>query len=141
MIAIADTSFVVAVAVETDRRHSDCIRVFKQFRYIVLPQSLLAETAFMIRKAGGNRAVIHFLRYLPVSPKFNVEPLMPADFLRTADLLERYADSRLDFVDASIAAVAERLNITRVLTLDQRDFSILRPRHIARFEILPQQSG
>jgi predicted nucleic acid-binding protein len=43
----------------------------------------------------------------------------------------------VDFVDATIAAVAERLNITRILTLDQRDFQIIRPKHSDYFEILP----
>lgn len=42
-------------------------------------------------------------------------------------LLEKYTDSRMDFVDASIADVAERLNITRVLTLDQREFAFCVP--------------
>ncbi|MFN4862237.1 MAG: VapC toxin family PIN domain ribonuclease, partial [Pseudanabaena sp.] len=45
--------------------------------------------------------------------------------------------SQLDFVDAVIVAIAERLRITRVLTLDRRDFSIMRPRHCDYFEILP----
>jgi len=35
----------------------------------------------------------------------------------------------LIFVDATIAAVAERLQIARILSLDQRDFRIIRPRH------------
>jgi predicted nucleic acid-binding protein len=34
-------------------------------------------------------------------------------------------------------AVAERYEITRILTLDRRDFEIVRPAHIAHFEILP----
>jgi predicted nucleic acid-binding protein len=34
-------------------------------------------------------------------------------------------------------AVAERLNIGRVLTLDRRDFQIMRPRHRDFFELLP----
>jgi len=52
-------------------------------------------------------------------------------------VLEKYADSQLDFVDAVIFAIAERLNITRVLPLDRRDFSIIRPKHCDYFEILP----
>ena len=56
---------------------------------------------------------------------------------KTWEILEEYADSRLDFVDATIVALAERLNITRVLTLDRRDFSIIRPAHCSYFEILP----
>jgi predicted nucleic acid-binding protein len=44
------------------------------------------------------------------------------------------ADARRDFVDALIAAIAERLNITRVLTLDRRDFQLIRPKHCPGFE-------
>ena len=59
------------------------------------------------------------------------------DLERVNQILEQYADSQLDFVDAVIVAISERLRITRVLTLDRRDFSIMRPRHCDYFEILP----
>ena len=59
------------------------------------------------------------------------------DLERVNQILEHYADSQLDFVDAVIVAIAERLRITRILTLDRRDFSIMRPRHCDYFEILP----
>ena len=36
-----------------------------------------------------------------------------------------------------IAATAERLNIKRLLTLDRRDFQLIRPRHCDSFELLP----
>lgn len=51
--------------------------------------------------------------------------------------MQQYADANLDFVDAIIAAIAERLNITRILTLDQRDFRLIRPHHCEAFDILP----
>ena len=41
------------------------------------------------------------------------------------------------FVDALIAATAERLNVKRLLTLDRRDFQLIRPRHCDGFELLP----
>ena len=47
------------------------------------------------------------------------------------------SDSKIDFMDCAVVAVAERLNISRILTVDQRDFRILRPKHIPAFEILP----
>ena len=59
------------------------------------------------------------------------------DLKRVNQILEQCADSQLDFVDAVIVAIAERLRITRILTLDRRDFSIMRPRHCDYFEILP----
>ena len=59
------------------------------------------------------------------------------DYSRSAELLKQYADASLDFVDALIAAMAERLNITRLLTLDRRDFQLIRPKHCPTFELLP----
>jgi predicted nucleic acid-binding protein len=49
-----------------------------------------------------------------------------------------YADGRIGFVDAGVAALAERLGAVRIYTLDRRDFSILRPRHTSAFEVLPE---
>ena len=59
------------------------------------------------------------------------------DLSRVHQILESYADNQLDFTDAAIVAMAERLAITRVYTLDRRDFSIIRPKHCDYFEILP----
>lgn len=134
--AIADTGFVVAVAVETEKWHQPCLKLFRQYERIYIPQSALAEIAFMLTRTGGRQATLYFLRQLSQSPYIPI-PLIAEDFQRTADILDQYADSRVDFVDASIAAVAERLNITCILTIDQRDFQILRPAHIDHFEILP----
>jgi predicted nucleic acid-binding protein len=53
-----------------------------------------------------------------------LEAPLAEDYLRSAEILRQYADANLDFVDALIAATAERLNIKRLLTLDRRDFSI-----------------
>jgi predicted nucleic acid-binding protein len=40
-------------------------------------------------------------------------------------------------VDASVVAVAERLGIGTVATLDRRHFTVVRPRHVDMFELLP----
>ena len=63
--------------------------------------------------------------------------ITPTDIERAHRVLEQYADSELDFVDSTIVAIAERRDITRILTLDRRDFSIIRPLHCEYFEIFP----
>jgi uncharacterized protein len=73
---------------------------------------------------------------LPIS-KYRLTELTPGDISRSVEILQKYADTRIDFVDASVAAVAERLDVTRILTLDQRDFSLIRPKHCDYFELLP----
>ncbi|MBC7870147.1 MAG: PIN domain-containing protein [Chitinophagaceae bacterium] len=136
--AVADTSFAVALGNKNDPDHQACRLVHQQQRLIYLPQSTLTEVLFMLRRELGSRAAADYLEHLdlPIS-KFQIIPLTSEDRIRTIQLLRTYADSRVDFVDASIAAVAERLDIRRILTLDQRDFRIIRPSHIDYFELLP----
>ncbi len=65
------------------------------------------------------------------------EQVTPDDLDRIAELVETYVDFPLGFVDASLVAIAQRLGITRILALDRRRFSGIRPRHTAAFELLP----
>jgi uncharacterized protein len=137
LIVLADTSFIVAVSIRTDRRHTECAAIYQQHPEILIPESALAEIAFMLTRAGGVHAITHFLQSLPNAKRYKIVHLINQDYDRTAEVLDKYANLRLDFVDAAIVALAERLNITRILTLDQRDFQILRPNHTQHFEILP----
>lgn len=63
--------------------------------------------------------------------------LMPRDLARMADLVKAYGDLPLGGVDASVVAVAERLGISAVATLDRRHFTVVRPRHTDTFDLLP----
>jgi hypothetical protein len=47
------------------------------------------------------------------------------------------ADFLRDVADACVIALAERLGVTRVATLDTRHFSVVRPRHVPAFTLLP----
>lgn len=73
-----------------------------------------------------------------MSPAWQLEPLQGADLARASALLDQYADLGLDFGDACIVALAERLNVRRLLTLDRRHFAAVRPRHCSALEVLPQ---
>ena len=78
----------------------------------------------------------HFLVELAASD-IRLESIHFEDLERVNEILEQYADSQLDFTDATIIALAERENINRILTLDRRDFGFVRPRHCDYFELLP----
>ncbi len=58
--------------------------------------------------------------------------------MRTAQILGIYADSGVDYVDALIVAVSERLRIRTVLTFDRRHFGLVRPLHCPAFDLLPE---
>ncbi len=57
-----------------------------------------------------------------------------------AELVRTYADLPLRAVDASIIAIAERLNLTDVATLDRRHFTAVRPRHAKPSTFSPECS-
>ena len=67
-----------------------------------------------------------------------VVDLVRADYLRVRELLARYADLNLGFVDAAVVAVVERLGERKLATLDHRHFGTIRPRHVETLELLPR---
>ena len=136
MEVIADTGFIVALTNRSDQYHEIVKKIYHQQQDILVPQTVLAEVSYFIGKKVGIKVVSAWLKGLPQS-KLTVLPLLETDILRTAEILEQYHDSRIDFVDASVMAMAERLNITKILTLDRRDFSIFRPKHCRTFILIP----
>ncbi len=56
---------------------------------------------------------------------------------RMAELVDAYLDLPLGIVDAAVIAIAERLGLKEVATLDHRHFSVVRPRHAPTFTLLP----
>ena len=136
IIPVADTGFVVALTNRTDRRHPDVTPLYQSFGEMLLPQTALVEVAYLIGRTGRIDRVCQFLRGLPAS-RFRVIALTDQDVARIADNLEENADSRIDFVDASVMAIAERYDSETILTLDRRDFSIFRPAHCPYFKLLP----
>lgn len=69
--------------------------------------------------------------------EFVIESLEPADISRAETLVRKYADLDLGFVDASVIATAERLDVTELLTTDRRHFSAVRPQHVGAFRLSP----
>ncbi|MCB0079440.1 MAG: PIN domain-containing protein [Caldilineaceae bacterium] len=136
MTAVADTGFILAVAVRADAKHAACLSIYRSQSVIYLPQSTLAEVAYLLTRAGGNEATAHFLDGLPRT-KYRLVALEDDDVARVAQLLKQYAMARIDFVDMTVVAIAERLEIRRILTVDQRDFRMVRPTHCPYLEILP----
>lgn len=135
--AIADTGFVVALLNRGDRNHEAVVEVYRQMASIGLPQPALTEIAYLVGRDGGIGTAVQFLRSIETS-RFCPIAMTSEDLDRVADILEMYQDSRIDFVDACVMAVAERLNREIILTLDRRDFSLFRPRHCAAFRLLPE---
>jgi predicted nucleic acid-binding protein len=97
---------------------------------------VIPEVTYLLAAGARTSVEADFLRSLASGPLV-VEHVGDADFERAADLVETYADLSLGTVDAVVVAIAERLSASKVATLDRRHFSVVRPAHIAGFELLP----
>jgi hypothetical protein len=136
--AIIDTSFLVSLTNPKEQSHEVCATLARTLpdRFLV-PYVIMPEATYLINKQQGHHIMLQFVRRMML-PAWNFEPLQSVDFARSSIILDKYHDMDLDFADAAIVAIAERLNIQRVLTLDQRHFRVIRPGHCPAFELLPQ---
>jgi uncharacterized protein len=67
----------------------------------------------------------------------HIAELEDQDPRRMAELVEAYMDLPLGIVDAAEIALAERLRLIQIATLNHRHFIVVRPSHTAAFVLLP----
>jgi predicted nucleic acid-binding protein len=134
---IVDTSVLYALTDRSESKHRAVRSALRRERKaVIVPQPVLPEICHLLRKRLGPDVERSFLEGLLASD-WAVEPLADTDLARAVDLLRTYSDADLGFVDAGVMATAERLGVTRIYTLDRRDFGIVRPAHAERYELLP----
>ena len=137
MAVLLDSGFLFASLNASEAEHEATIRVLESLREsIVLPVPAITEVAYLLARDIGQDAASDFVASL-AETELTLETPLKEDYLRSGEILRQYYDANLDFVDALIVAMAERLNITRLLTLDRRDFLLIRPKHCISFELLP----
>ena len=103
---------------------------------LVIPLPVLSEVDYFINQRAHPQVRIDFLENI-IEGAYRVEGLLAGDFDRIWDLCNRYQDADIGFVDAAVFAIVERLQETKLATLDRRHFSILRPRHVDSLTLLP----
>jgi predicted nucleic acid-binding protein len=136
MTALLDTGFLLAVIDADDNLHASCVEALESETNPILPDVVLPELAYLILRELGYPTLTSFLRAIAAGEIAQAHST-PQDLARAAELLEKYADNKVDFVDCVIVAMAERLNLTRVLTVDRRHFTMFRPKHCEYFEVAP----
>lgn len=133
---IVDTGILLAAADNADPDHLACVEIVATTDQLVTTHLVVAEAAYLIARQLGSRAEAAFFRSV-AQGDLAIETLTSADLERVADLVETYVDLPLGGTDASVIRIAERLDQSRVATLDRRHFTIVRPAHRDGFELIP----
>lgn len=63
------------------------------------------------------------------------------ELAEAARRMEKYADTPMDYADATLVLLAERLGVFELLTLDRRGFSVFRSSRGKHFTLLLDQLG
>jgi uncharacterized protein len=137
-VIVVDTGPLVALLDADDRHHERCRTwLVDNDEPLVVPVPVVTETCYFIERDSGPQVEADFLESFSSDGAFEMVDLQPGDWTRVAILVRTYADLPLGVVDASVIAVTERLGVTQIATLDHRHFTVVRPSHIAAFELLP----
>lgn len=102
---------------------------------MVVPTTVLCEVDYMITKYLGESVAKQFFGELLT--EWSILLFDQTDLARVNEIRIQYNDLPLGFVDASVIALAERHRIQRVLTLDRRHFTAVKPQHLGYLELLP----
>jgi uncharacterized protein len=134
---LVDTGVLLAAADRSDPAHPACRELLETTPgQLMTTELVLAETGWLLDRQLGPVAEAALYRSVAAG-EVSVERLTPGDWERVAQLTEKYADQHLGGVDAGLVAVAERLNVTTIATLDRRHFVIVRPNHPEALTLVP----
>lgn len=141
LVAVVDTGPLYAAADLDDDDHAASLEALQRRDLeLVVPALVVAEATYLVGRRLGAKAEAAFLRGLC---QIEVEPPRGDDWTRIAELVDEYGDLPLGGTDASVVALAERLDTATVITLDRRHFTVVRPSHRDALELLPadRESG
>ena len=134
---VVDTSLLVALLNEDDANHARAVRWYQRTHDALATTPLvLSETDHLVLARLGRAARTAF-RADVAEGAYDVTwwPDAPAQAVGVA---ERYADLGLDLTDATLVALAARLDTVEMATFDERHFRAVRPLSAGpAFRLLP----
>lgn len=124
---IVDTGPLVAYLDAGDPAHDEIVAVWDPFEgRLVTTNAVVTEAMHLV---GASLDGPRYLAELTTSSALEVYDLcQPPELHEAAALMEKYADTPMDFADATLLLLAEGLAVHDILTLDRRGFSTYRTR-------------
>lgn len=100
-------------------------RALREAVRVIVPALVLAEVdSFLRHERPAMRKLVGEI--FDPRTTYEYEPALPADLVRALELDLKFRELGLGLVDGTVAAVAERRQVYRILTTDLADFGPLR---------------
>jgi len=136
-VIVVDSGVLIAAADVDDDHYESCARLIaERGSEFLVPSTVVVEVCWMLSRHVSVPLEADFLDAI-AEGELQLEVLEQIDYARMSELVTTYADPPLGMVDASVVAIAERLDVREIATIDRRHFSVVRPRHVDAFTLLP----
>lgn len=134
---VLDTSFLFALLESTDSRHAEAKAWYeREVRTFATTPFVLAELDYLLH-ARSTAAAVEAFRAEIRRGSLGVE-WWPGLDVEAADVADRHAELELGLVDASLVALAARLETNLIASFDERHFRAVKPLdRSGPFELLP----
>jgi uncharacterized protein len=123
---LVDTGPLVALFDPADDSHARCVQRLREIAeplWTTLP--VLTEAFHLLTPASvGAQRLMDFVAERGLALWFASEETVERAF----ELMRRYADTPMDFADASLVTAAEALGTRKIFTIDRKDFAVYRIR-------------
>lgn len=135
-VVLVDTGPLVALLDRSDRARDAVRGAFASLEKaeLVTSEAVVTEASCLLDFSIEAQAS---LQTLLAAGNIRVERIARTERSRLAALVTKYRSLPMDYADATLVLLAERLGTTRVLTLDRRDFGVYRVGRKA-FQMLPR---
>jgi predicted nucleic acid-binding protein len=134
---LLDTGPLVAYLDADDRQHARVASALDSFSgRLVTTNAVITEAMFFLQDVAGGPTQL--AAFISASATHIYDLAQPAELEQAARLMERYRDTPMDYADATLVLLAEALNVSAVLTLDQHGFGTYRTRSRKVFKLVLQ---
>ena len=120
---IIDAGPLIALFDKDDKYHTDALKFLRDFKGELISNiAVITEVTHLLDFSV--RVQIDFLQWVG-NGGISIAEIMREDLQRIFELTEKYSDLPMDFADASLVALCERMKIKDIASVD-RDFGIYR---------------
>jgi len=130
---VVDTGFLVALYRRRDGLHADAVSFLRENRApLVTVSGVIGEACYFLSAP----AKVELLKWAARGGIAVAD--VPVDaYPVLSTLLTRYANLDLDFTDVALVWLADLIGEREILTVDDRDFAVIRLKAKKRFELVP----
>jgi len=128
---LCDSGPLIATFNKKESQHQRCVRLLAEWQgRLLVPEPVLGETCNFLRNnvPRGAAAEIRFLHaMLDERGDFDIIDPVPEDRRRAVELADRLATAPVGYVDAMVIAIAERLRVPHIATIDYKMVGMMNP--------------